>query len=176
VAVNVTWVLAVILCIVPFAGIWLGLPGWGAALGTIAAVVCLALIRYGKRSGQRELALVLAVWTGMCCSSTIYFRFRKPRKDYLQFTRDAVSMAAGEEISILAPDEIFDGLLPMVTGRIHPEVKSPDQVTTAGLYVWADSHGRILQELHSTAAVSVLLSRETGHYRVLLARIQPRGR
>ncbi len=176
-ALGATWVFAGALATVPLAGIWLGHPALGMVVGGCALLAYAALLRPSRlsvRSLPGEIRLILAVSIGLCCASFLYFAYRTPRKDYLAFARDALVEAQGEEITILCPDEILDGVLPMAAGRNFNEVRSPDEIRSAGLYAWTDSRDRILQAVRRVAAVEILCQRELGsHKRSILARVQP---
>ena len=174
-ALAMTWACAGGLAAVPYAGIWLGHPVLGVLLGSFGVVCFCALLRRRELLGwdvPRGARLVLAVCTGLCCASALYFTYRTPRKDYLAFAEDAVRIADTEEIVIIHPDEILDGVLPMVSGRHYRTIGTPEEVREPGLYAWADSRARILTSLQATTEVGVLLVRETGSHRsAVLARV-----
>ncbi|MBT7304765.1 MAG: glycosyltransferase family 39 protein [Victivallales bacterium] len=178
-AMTMTWVCAGALTATPLAGIWLGHPALGILAGSFGLLSFLVLSRRRELIGctiPHDMRLVLAVCIGLCCASSLYFAYRTPRKDYLAFALDALDAANGEEITILCPDEIIDGILPMAAGKNFNEIASPDQIRTPGLYAWTDTRDRTLEALQRTAGVEIIVQRTLGsHKGAILARVKPRG-
>jgi len=82
-------------------------------------------------------------------------------------------MAMGSEIIVLAPDEIFEGTLPVVTGRTYKVMARPADVRREGLYVWADKDDIIIREVERIAKVEVILDKKLGDRPARLALIKP---
>jgi 4-amino-4-deoxy-L-arabinose transferase-like glycosyltransferase len=172
--IKATWAIAVIGCAAPLMGIWFGqpLPGIAMALLSMAAMTWLKL---GKAlSASKGLSLVMAVCIAMTCTMAVFFVSKKPREDYLGFTREALASAQGREITIyLGEDEILEGILPMVKGSLFP-MKKAGQGLPQGLYAWVETRSRqATGELTGRGEIRVLKERRIGNKYVSLAWFTP---
>ena len=104
---------------------------------------------------------------------TVYYPYEKPRKDYLDFSKQALAAVGNKELVILAPDETVEGALPMVTGKTYKEVKSPSDIRDEGIYIWEDNkHDWVLNGLNRQhARMEMLFQITTDHTRHRTIRI-----
>ncbi len=169
--VKITWGIAIVGSIVPFAGIFLGQPILGISMG-ILAVSGLAALTRGKVKEREAVSLVLVVCLALSAVTMIYYPYEKPRKDYLSFSRQALVVAGNKEIVVLAPDEILEGVLPMITGKVCKVVNSPSDINKEGIYIWADRRDQVLKELiRQHAKVEILYERQVDHFGNKTARL-----
>ncbi|RLA97013.1 MAG: hypothetical protein DRG37_08840, partial [Deltaproteobacteria bacterium] len=167
--------IAFILCLLPFAGIVTGDAVPGIILGSISSIM-LAVNLMKRKSMNNALSLVLVVAMGLYASTTVYFNYMKPKQDYLGFSKKALELAHGSSITILNPDETFEGVLPMLTGKTFKEEKSVSRIKEKGLFIWKDSHDSTLGKLKKMVNmdVEVILEQKIGRNMVRLAFITPR--
>ncbi|MCK9264081.1 MAG: glycosyltransferase family 39 protein [Deltaproteobacteria bacterium] len=158
---KATWGIAVLACFIPFAGIFLGLPVYGAILGTLAVSFLAYVIMFGINE-LKALSLVLIMSIALGAGSCIYFDYMKPHQDYLAFARQALTISAQEEITILEPDEIMEGVLPMVSGKRYPMAREARDIRSDGMYVWVDKNDKVLRSLQHQAEVKILFERKMG--------------
>jgi 4-amino-4-deoxy-L-arabinose transferase-like glycosyltransferase len=168
--VKATWGIAVLVAFVPFVGIFFGRPVLGIILGFLS-LESLYLVSHWR--ARDALGLVMAMCLSLSAATTVYYSVMKERKDYLGFTRDALHKAEGSEIIVLAPDEIFEGTLPMITGRKYKCVARPADITQEGLYIWADKSDMFIREVEQIAKVKMVLEKKIGHMSARLALIKP---
>ena len=135
------------------------------------AIVLLALITRGGVHGREAISLVMLVCISLSAIMMVYYPFEKPYKDYLSFARQALVAAGNHEITILAPDEVFEGVLPMVSGKYYKEVATPEDIKEAGVYIWPDRGNTILGDLQQHAKVEMLLERQLDHQGHKFARL-----
>lgn len=154
VLVKVTWAFAVVACLVPFAGIFLGSPVLGTVMGMIAVLSLLLLIRWARQ--PEAFSLVALSCVAVFSLMSVYYACLKPNEDYIQFARNALSSAQGREITLIGYDECMQGILPMLTGRACQVVGSPTGVLKEGVYLWADRDNKIIREVSRHAAVKIL--------------------
>ena len=175
ITIKITWVIAFILCLLPFAGIVTGDAVPGIILGSISSIM-LAVNLMKRKSMNNALSLVLVVAMGLYASTTVYFNYMKPKQDYLGFSKKALELAHGSSITILNPDETFEGVLPMLTGKTFKEEKSVSRIKEKGLFIWKDSHDSTLGKLKKMVNmdVEVILEQKIGRNMVRLAFITPR--
>lgn len=169
-SIRLTWIVAIILCFLPLAGIYFG--KW--LLSMLAFLPCLAvlflLLRKRSRYVFNALHLVPVMLIGLFASTTVYFEIMKPRQDYLGFTREAVSLAKGNEIRVLKHDELFEGVVPMVTGKHCKEIDPADDLET-GLYLWVSQEDRPDPILSKSSGVHILLEKKINRKRAIFASI-----
>ena len=174
-AVNITWGLVVAGGVAPFAGVFLGVPLVGIAAGVVSAG---ALLLIDRDSGLRRTSLALAVSMGivMSLSMGVFYKYRQPSEDYLTPARQAVAMAGNNRIRILEDREIFEGVLPLITGKPVENVPDVGRIEAPGYYLWSDDDKNgIIRELRKGHRFSLFLDRPVGHNRVIrLAYIYPR--
>ena len=78
------------------------------------------------------------------------------------------------EIIVLSPDEIFEGVLPMLTGKTYATVSQPAEIKSPGLYIWADKHDKILHGVRRKArTLDIVLEQKIGGKQARLAHITP---
>jgi 4-amino-4-deoxy-L-arabinose transferase-like glycosyltransferase len=170
--IKITWGIVIAGVLAPWAGIILGLPILGIGMGILAlgGLVIIAREPALRRSG---LALSLSMCMVLSAGMTVYFVYRQPLEDYLPFTRAALKTAGKENIIVLSPDEIFEGLQPMLTGKTCATVSRPEDVKVEGLYIWADKHDEILHGMNRKGRVEVLVEQKIGSKQARFARIVP---
>jgi 4-amino-4-deoxy-L-arabinose transferase-like glycosyltransferase len=168
--VKATWGIAVFLAFVPFVGIFLGRPVLGVILGLLSLASLYILLKWRARDA---LGLVMVMCISLSAATAVYYSVMKEKRDYLGFTREALREAKGSEIIVLAPDEIFEGTLPMITGRTYKCVKRPADIRQKGLYIWADKNKTFIREVEEIAKVEIVLEKKIGARSVKLALIKP---
>jgi 4-amino-4-deoxy-L-arabinose transferase-like glycosyltransferase len=168
--VKATWGIAVLLAFVPFVGIFFGRPVLGILLGFLSLVSLYLVSRWRARDA---LGLVMVMCLSLCAATTLYYSVMKEKRDYLGFTREALQKASGSEIIVLAPDEIFEGTLPMITGRKYKCVERPADIRQEGLYIWADKNDIFIREVEQNAKVEMVLEKKIGNKSARLALIKP---
>lgn len=168
--VKATWGIAVLVAFVPFVGIFFGRPVLGVILGFLSLVSLYLISRWRARDA---LGLVMVMCLSLSAATTVYYSVMKEKRDYLGFTRDALHEASGSEIIVLAPDEIFEGTLPMITGRTYKCVARPADIRQEGLYIWADKNDIFIREVEQNAKVEMVLEKRIGNKSARLALIKP---
>jgi len=168
--VKAIWGFAVLVAFVPFVGIFFGRPLLGIILGFLSVGSLYLLPRWRARDA---LGLVMVMCICLSAATTIYYSVMKEKRDYLGFTREALREAKGSEIIVLAPDEIFEGTLPMITGRTYRCVERPTDIRQEGLYIWADKNGIFIRKVKRIAKVEVVLEKKIGSRSARLALITP---
>jgi len=168
--VKGTWGIAVLAAFLPFVGLFFG----KALLGILSGCFSFASLYVVSRWRARDaLGLVLVICLSVSSAAAVWYSVMKEKRDYLGFTKEALSMAMGSEIIVLAPDEIFEGTLPVVTGRTYKVMARPADVRREGLYVWADKDDIIIREVERIAKVEVILDKKLGDRPARLALIKP---
>jgi 4-amino-4-deoxy-L-arabinose transferase-like glycosyltransferase len=170
VIVKATWGIAVLVAFVPFVGIFFGRPVLGVILGFLSLVSLYLVSRWRARDA---LGLVMVICLSLSVATTVYYSVMKEKRDYLGFTREALRKARGSEIIVLAPDEIFEGTLPMITGRTYKCVVRPADIRQEGLYIWADKNDIFIREVEQIAKVEMVLEKKIGNKSARLALIKP---
>ena len=168
--VKTIWGMTVLVAFVPFVGIFFGRPMLGVTLGLLSPAGLYILSRWRKRD---PLGLVMVVCLSLSAATTVYYNVMKEKKDYLGFSRDALHKAKGSEIIVLAPDEIFEGTLPMITGRTYNWVARPADIRQEGLYIWADKRDIFIREVEKIAKVEIVLEKKVRSRSARLALIKP---
>jgi len=168
--VKATWGIAVLMAFVPFAGIFFGRPVLGIILGFLSLVSLYLVSRWRARDA---LGLVMVMCLSLSAATTVYYSVMKEERDYLGFTREALQKARGSEIIILAPDEIFEGVLPLITGRTYKWVERPAGIRQQGLYIWTDKNDMFIRETERIAKVEMVLEKKIGSKSARLALIKP---
>jgi 4-amino-4-deoxy-L-arabinose transferase-like glycosyltransferase len=168
--VKAMWGIAVFLAFVPFVGIFLGRPVLGVILGLLSLASLSILLKWRARDA---LGLVMVMCISLSAATTVYYSVMKEKRDYLGFTREALREAKGSEIIVLAPDEIFEGTLPMITGRTYKCVERPADIRQEGLYIWADKNDIFIREVEQIAKVEMVLEKKIGNKSARLALIKP---
>jgi hypothetical protein len=168
--VKATWGITMLVALVPFVGIFFGRPALGIILGFLSVVSLYLVSRW--RAGD-ALGLVMVMCISLSAATTVYYGVMKEKRDYLGFTREALQKAEESEIIVLAPDEIFEGTLPMITGRTYRVVERPTDIRQEGLYIWADKKDMIIREVEQVAKVEMVLEKKIGNKSTRLALIKP---
>ncbi len=169
-----TWGLIVAGALAPLAGIFLGLPVLGIA-ASVLAIGALAMIEKDRDLRRTALALALSVCFAMGASMGVYYTYRQPYEDYLPITKQALAYVGHQPLRIIADDEIFEGVVPMLTGRTVPNIMAVDQIKVPGYYLWSDDkHDSTIQQLKSICRYNLIFDKPIGHKRkVRLAYINP---
>ncbi len=172
--VNITWAIGFVLCLLPFAGIITGNTLEGIILGSVSFTALVVILSKGKNM-THGLPLVLVVTMGFYASTMVYFHYMKPRQDYMVFSKNALAKAGDSSVSIINPDETFEGMLPMLAGKTFREVHIPLSIKQKGLFIWKDSHDSILNALKKSKdiKVRVLLEQKIGRSTGRFALITP---
>lgn len=167
--VRITWAIVIVACFAPLAGIFLGMPLLGIAL-TLVSSACLYLFTHKEPfAGLKDLSLVIMVCITLSACMTLNYSYLKPQRDLLGFSRQAVDITEDKSLAILGRSEVFDGILPMLTGKTYPVTKDPGTIQASGLYVWLDKHDRVLDAIRQKARVDIMLNRDLGTNRAILA-------
>jgi hypothetical protein len=171
--IKITWGLAAIAAVAPFAGIFLGHPIAGIFMGIIS--VSLSAYIYKKPElKMTNLALALTVCICMSSAMFVYFLYMQPKEDFLAFSKTALVEAGNNEIVLLDDDEVFEGILPMLTGKRYENVKGPENIVKNGYYIWSDSKkDSTLRETRKLHRVDLLLDKRIGSKNGRLAFIEP---
>lgn len=171
---GATWVIALVGCLAPFAGILLHLPVLSIAMGLLSLSVLAVLRHRGIFETLRPLSLVLIVCIGMTVTMSVYFSAMKPREDYLGIAREMLALSQDRQISIyLGENEILDGVLPMVKGGTCPMKKAGDDLP-AGLYAWVETReAPVAGDISREGNVKVLIQRRIGNKNAVLAEFVP---
>jgi len=170
---NLTWIIAILGSALPLAGIFLGRPVLGIIMAFISLGFAICALKNKLLKEAKGLALVLVMCVALSSSMTIYFSYMKPKEDYLGFTRQVLEQAGTRQISILGSEEIFEGVLPLLSGRNFPVVDNPADINEPGLYVWADRHNKVLKQLKKAGRINVILEKDIGNKQARLAQIIP---
>ncbi len=154
----------------PLLGIFVGKPLLGILLGFLSFVSIYRITQWG---GRDIIRLVMVVCLSLSIATTLYYCVKKEKRDYFGFARQALHQATGSEIIIVMPDEIFEGTLPMMTGKTYRVLGTHADITEEGLYIWADKHDQSIQEAKKVGKVDIVLERKIGERYVRLAFIKP---
>jgi len=165
-----TWGIAVLITFVPFVGIFFGRPVLGVILGLLSLASFYILLNWRARDA---LGLVMVTCLSLSAATTVYYSVMKEKRDYLGFTREALQKARGSEIIVLARDEIFEGVLPLITGRKYKWVERPADIRQEGLYIWAEKNDMFIREVERIARVEMVLEKKIGNKSARLALIKP---
>ncbi len=166
---NTIWGIALLLALAPLLGIFFGRPVLGAILGLLSLA---SIYKITQWRGRDVIRLVMVVCLSLSAAMVLYYDVKKETRDYLGFTREALHQAMGSEIIILMPDEIFEGTLPMVTGRTHRVLGTHADIREDGLYLWADKHDKGIQEAEKMGRVDIVLEKKIGERYATLAFIK----
>jgi hypothetical protein len=111
----------------------------------------------------------------MSASMFVFYKYRQPHEDYLPITKQALSLAGKNQVRLIADDEIFEGVLPMLTGRTVENIKAVDQIKVPGYYLWSDDkHDSTLMQVKQRCRFNLLLDKPIGHNRkIRLVYINP---
>jgi len=172
VMIRITGAIAVAGCFLPFAGIFLGKSLIGLSAGIVSVTALFVLQRNTglKRPLFTPPRLVLVMYVGLIASTTVYFTVMEPREDFLRFTREALALAGDREVSIVVDDELFEGVVPMVTQGLCRAV-DPSGGLPDGLYLLANRHDDTSLIPTKSAGVTVLFERRIGSRRAFLAEV-----
>jgi len=171
VLLKITWFIALAGVFVPFAGAFLGFPILGISMGMIS-LGGLFLIMRTPELRKTGLALPLVMCLALSASTVVYYKYLQPQEDYLSFAREVVAEHPGE-ITILAPEEIFEGVLPFVSGKTYRVVSNPSEIHREGVYIWTDKQDKILGVIRQSAEVAMLREQRIGNKMARLAHIIP---
>jgi 4-amino-4-deoxy-L-arabinose transferase-like glycosyltransferase len=167
---NAIWGIALLLAFAPLLGIFFGRPVLGVILGFLSFA---GIYKITQWRGRDVVRLVMVMCVTLSIAMTLYYNVKKEKRDYLGFTREAVRQAAGSEIVILMPDEIFEGTLPMITGKTYTVLGIRENIRGNGLYLWADKHNQGIQEMKKIGKVDIVLEKKIGERYARLAFIKP---
>lgn len=174
---HITWGVAVAGAVAPLAGLGLGIPTISLISGIIA-IAALVVIDRDQSLRRTSIALTLSICIAMGATMTVVYKYRQPKEDYLAATRQALAISGNNQIRLISDDEIFEGVVPMLTGHNVDNIllNEGSQVRTPGYYLWSDDkHGRTSKQIRRTYQPRLLLERSIGHDRkIRLAYINPR--
>ncbi len=171
--IKITWALTAAAALIPLAGLFMGVPFWGAVMGMISIGSLIYIYRYSGLK-MSNLALCISVCIVMASAMFVFYIYQQPGEDYLPFAKKALSVSNGKEIILLADDEVFEGVMPMITGKYFRNVPKPDRVTEEGYYIWADNRKEeITRKIRKLYKVDVVLDKRIGRKNARLAYIIP---
>ncbi|MBN2299495.1 MAG: glycosyltransferase family 39 protein [Deltaproteobacteria bacterium] len=171
VMLAITRMIAVIACFLPFAGIFLGYPLLGSCAGIISAGCLIFVWRKRSLLPAAPSALVILMSMALFASAAVYYQYMKPSEDYLGFTREALVQADGEDISIVYGDEMFEGLIPMLTGKHVATFEAATDTFRGGLYLWETSRRKLYNPFPEGSRIDIILERDMGSQKAVLARV-----
>jgi hypothetical protein len=168
------WALIIIASVVPFAGIFLGVPVLGAVMGIIS-IGLLIIIEKDKTIRRTSLAFALSLCIAMGSVMSVYYKYWQPREDYIPLTKQALALAGNNQVRMIADDEIFEGIVPMLTGKNCENIDSAEHIRIPGYYIWSDDkHDNTLKQLKSLNNYKLLYDKPIGHNKkVRLAYVEP---
>jgi len=167
---NAVWGIALLFAFAPLLGLFSGRPVLGVILGFLSFA---GIYKITQWKGRDVIRLVMVVCLTLSSATTLYYNVKKEKRDYLGFTREALHQAMGSEIIILMPDEIFEGTLPMITGKTYMVLGIREKIRANGLYLWADKHDQGIQEMKKIGKVDIVLEKKIGERYARLAFIKP---
>jgi 4-amino-4-deoxy-L-arabinose transferase-like glycosyltransferase len=168
---KITWGAAFAGSFVPFAGIFLGHPVLGIAMGSISVAALFFILKVDGKQYQ-PISLVLLICIGLSTCMTVYYQYDRPTMDFLSFTRQAVATAGDREIILLCPEETMDGVFPFVSGKNYRMVEKAADIKQAGLYAWYDRKDAILNEVKKqNAKVDMLIESKKDYHKKKFARL-----
>jgi hypothetical protein len=165
------WGIAVLVAFSPFVGIFLGRPVLGVILGLLSLASLYRILNWRARDA---IGLVMVMCISLSAAMTVYYSAMKEKRDYLGFTREALSTAKGSEIMVLAPDETFEGTLPMITGGTYRYAEKRANIKQEGLYIWADKDDIFIRKVEQVANVEIVLEKKLGIRHARLAFVKLR--
>lgn len=169
VLLKITWGLALVGLLLPFAAIFYGQVYLGLGLGLLGLGLATEIRLCRKLSADTRLVcLMLVAWS---LSATVFYQVLKPREDYLPVSRAIVAAVGQAPLTLVQPDEIFDALLPMLTGRNYAEVHELN-ITRPGLYLWTEKDTDITEQL-TAVSIRPVLEKKLGSRNVRLAELRP---
>ena len=166
---RITWALALIGLLLPFAAIAKGFVWLGLAMGL--ASLALGSFIYFNRSLDDELKLVGLVVLALSLSGAAFYTVMREAEDYMPVCREVIAKAGKEPIVVLQPDEICDAMLPVFTQQLHEETNNL-AIKKPGLYLWSEKDADITNGLHEVR-MELLVDRKLGSRSVRLARLEP---
>ncbi len=167
--VKALWGIAIIGAFVPFLGIFFGKPVLGIIFGILSVASLYKIYQWRTKDA---IALVMVICISLSASATVYYGIMKEERDYLAFTREALLKARGSEIVVLMPDEIFEGVLPMITGKTYIVCERWEDVREDGFYIWVDKYDKAIPELEKIGEVVFIVERKIGDRSARLAFIK----
>ena len=170
---RITWGVAILGSLIPFAGVGLGHPVLGLVMGLIAFAALVFFARCNRAGAIRQISLVLIVCIAMSACTTVYFAYKKPVEDNLAFARKAIDNAHVRAVTIIGVDESTRGVCSMVAGRNLPVIAHVADLKLPGLYLWADRDQHILNMLQAVGKVDVLMKSIVGNSEMSMAFITP---
>ncbi len=172
---KITWGFVAAGALAPFAGVFLDVPVWGILMGIISVGSVFYIYRYSGLK-MSNLALCISVCVVMASTMFVFYIYQQPGEDYLPFAKRALALSDGKEITLLADDEVFEGVMPMITGKYFKNAPKPDHITNEGYYIWADSReDNILRKVRKLYNVDVVLDKRIGRKNARMAYIVPRS-
>ena len=167
---NGIWGIALLLAFAPLLGIFFGRPVLGAILGLLSLA---SIYKITQWRGRGIIRLVMVVCLSLSAATALYYNVNQEKRDYLDFTKEALHRANGSEIIVLMPDEIFEGTLPMITGKTYRVLGTHVDIREGGLYVWADKSDHGIQKAKKIGEVDIALEKKIGERYARLAFIKP---
>lgn len=173
---RITWGIAILGSLAPFAGIALGRPVFGLIMGGIALSALVCFSSYGRIGVPKEIRLVLIICIAMSACTSVYFSCKKPTEDFLAFAHEAVAIAQGRTITLIGNDESNRGLFSLAAGRTLPVIAGPSKLKDPGLYVWTDKEARILSALRTLGKPDILAQGAADGRELYLVSFRPNTR
>jgi 4-amino-4-deoxy-L-arabinose transferase-like glycosyltransferase len=171
--IIIMWGLVAAGSLASFAGVFLGFPVWGMLMGIISVGSVIYIYKYSGLM-MSNLALCISICIVMASTMFVFYIYQQPKEDYLPFAKKALAVSDGKEITLLADDEVFEGVMPMITGKYFKNVPKPESITNEGYYIWADSRkDDTLRKVRKLYKVDVVLDKRIGRKNARLAYIIP---
>lgn len=169
--INAGWASALGACLLPLAGIFYGRALLGLT-ASIPGMIILFLVIRKRIAVPAPLHLVVVMFIGVIMSMTVFFSIMTPREDYLSFAREAIVLAQGRDIRVSGGDELFRGLIPMVTGKTCHEADLSGTLGN-GIYIWRTSDNRKPPAVLHESCIKVMLEKRIGSKNAVMARVMP---
>jgi hypothetical protein len=170
---RITWGIAILACLAPFAGLGLGHPILGSFMGLIAFSMLVFFSIYRRVCAMHEVSLVLIICIALSASTSVYFTYKKPMEDHLAFVRKVIVNTHDHTLTIVGNDESTRGLFSLVAGGTLPVVAHPAAIKESGLYVWSDKNAQLLSALQTSGKVDILMKSLVDNREILMAFIKP---
>ena len=168
---RITWGMAVLGSLAPFAGLGLGHPIIGSAMGLIALGTLALFTKYNRLHAMQGISLVFIICIALGACTTVYSAYKKPAADNLAFARKAAVNAHGRVITIIGANESTQGMFTLAAGRTLPVIARAGDLNKSGLYVWEDKNERILGTLQVMGNVEILMESTVGNRELFMASI-----
>jgi len=142
-------------------------------MGILSLGALFVVMKSSSLKQVNAFSLVLVMCIAINASTTVYFSYMKPKKDYMSFAKEALITAGHREVTILGYDENTRGLVSMVFGHTLNVVSSLSDIKKEGLFIWAGIDDVMLSTLKGSTKVNIILEQKIDGRKVRLAYIVP---